>query len=81
MDSELSKLLRKFDLLVNTFIRENLVHRTINDYCDYLKKFTIPFMPNNYSKLNDDSDLWQINDFPLLIVNLIVNSNFKKKKV
>ncbi|KAL4494234.1 hypothetical protein ABPG73_018753, partial [Tetrahymena malaccensis] len=69
--SDLQRLLKRIDLMFNTFMRENVVKGNINDYCKFIQKFTIP-------EQNDES-IWHINNFPLLILNLQLNQKPKKK--
>lgn len=37
-----------------------------------MKKFTVP------DKI--DENIWRVNDYPMLVINLEVNLNFKRKK-
>lgn len=60
IDSELNKFLKRNDYMFNTYIRNHIVGNNVNDWCNFIKRFTIP----NYSSSNDD--IWMINDYPLL---------------
>lgn len=44
--------------MFNTYIRNNVVKNNIDDWCDFIKKFTIP----DY----ESDEIWMINDYPLL---------------
>jgi len=58
IDSELNKFLKRNDFMFNTYIRNNVVKNNIDNWCDFIKKFTIPDYESN--------DIWMINDYPLL---------------
>ena len=47
-DSELRRLLKLVGYYFNTFTREHIVRQTVDNYCDFLKKFTIP-TPEEYN--------------------------------
>lgn len=59
--------------MFNTYMRDNLVTKNIDNYCAFIKKFTRP------SDSSED-DVWMTNSFPLLVLNLQVNPNKGKKK-
>lgn len=57
--------------MFNTYMRKDFVEGTIDNWCDFIKKFTVP-------KENEEN-IWSINDYPLLIINLCVNEDVYKK--
>lgn len=68
----LKQLLCRFEMMINTFVRDNLVKRTVDEYCEFLRRFNVP--------KEGDSEIWRINEYPLLVINLVVNPNFKRKR-
>ncbi|CAD8115295.1 unnamed protein product [Paramecium sonneborni] len=70
LDSELQKLLIRIDYMFSYYIRENVVKQNCQSWIDFLKKFTSP----------KEGEQWKINEYPLLILKLEVNLNFKKSK-
>ena len=44
----------------------------MESWIDFVKKFTVP------EKI--DENIWKVNDYPMLVINLEVNLNFKRKK-
>lgn len=59
--------------MFNTAVRENVIKGNIQDYCDFVKKFTLPIE-------KDKDNIWTINNFPLIILKLQVNLTKNKKK-
>ena len=60
--------------MFNTYLRQNIVKGNIDHWCDFLRRFTLP--SSNSSTLQ----IWHITQTPLLILNLNVNSQYKKKR-
>jgi hypothetical protein len=58
--------------MFNTFIRDNVLRYSVESWCDFIKKFTVP--------IEDDSSIYLINSYPIMVLNLEVNLNFKRKK-
>lgn len=57
--------------MLNTYVRNFLLTNNIQDWCQFVQKFTIP--------PQDAQDIWLINDFPLLSINLEVNTRLQDK--
>jgi len=57
-----------------TFVQNFIVNYTIEDYCDFLKRFTEKVAGE------EDQEEWLINEYPLLTLNLCINTNVKKEK-
>ncbi len=57
--------------MMNTYVRNFIVTNNINDWCNFIKKFTIP--DSQYGQN------WLINDYPLMIINLEVNTKLQDK--
>ena len=55
--------------MFNTFIRTNVVEGNINNYCNYVSKFTMP----------KDGQSWIVSHIPLLTINLNINMVQRKK--
>lgn len=70
MESELQRLLHRIDFMFNTYMRENVLRRSVELWCEFVRGFVEP----------KGERIWRINDYPMLILNLEVNLNFKKKK-
>lgn len=66
-DKELQHLLKRIDFMFNTYMRENIVQGTLEDYCSFLQHFTVPE--------RQDPKIWKIKQTPLLVLNLTVNQN------
>lgn len=62
---------KNFFLIKLKFFNNN--QGTINNWCNFIKKFTVPS--------ENEPDIWSINDYPLLIINLCVNEDFYNKKI
>lgn len=58
--------------MFNTFMRQNVVAGTVETYCLFLRNFTVP--------AENDENIWLVNNYPLLELNLTVNQAWKKKK-
>ena len=58
--------------MFHTSVRDQVLRFSCESWCDFVKKFTVP--------LEGDSNIWRVNDFPLLVMNMEVNLNFKRKK-
>lgn len=58
--------------MFNTYMRQNYVSKTVKEYVAFLKDFTEP--------KEDGEDVWPVNDYPLLELNLTVNLKWKPKK-
>lgn len=71
LKSDLARLLKRFDLMLNTYVRNFLLSNNIQDWCQFVQKFTIP--------AQDAEDIWLINDYPLLSINLEVNTKLQDK--
>ena len=54
--------------MFNTYMRTNVVKGTIDEYCLFLRNFSVPD--------EDDPNIWSINDYPLLEINLTVNKDY-----
>lgn len=48
--------------MFNTFVRANVVEFSLNNYVNFLKRFTVPD--------DDEPNIWSINDYPLLVLTL-----------
>lgn len=70
-DSELKKVITRFEFLFQTYIR-NFVKQSIDDWVEFIRSFTVP----NYSK----GELWRLSTTPLIIIHLNVHINKKQKK-
>lgn len=46
-------------------MRQNVVAGTVDTYCHFLRNFTVPS--------ENDDDIWLVNNYPLLELNLTVN--------
>lgn len=58
--------------MFNAYLRENVLRQGVESWIDFVKKFTVP------DKI--DGNIWKVNDYPMIVINLEVNLNFKKKK-
>ncbi|KAM3134228.1 hypothetical protein pb186bvf_013648 [Paramecium bursaria] len=70
--SELQRLLMKIDYMFNSFLRENVLRQNCESWVNFIKKFTYP--------PSQGEGIWKINDYPMIILNLEVNLQFKRKK-
>lgn len=70
-DSELKKIVTRFELLLHTYLRE-FVKQSIDDWVSFIKSFTKP----NYEK----GELWKLTNSQMLIIHLNVHNSKKKKK-
>lgn len=57
--------------MMNTYVRNFLVTNNVQDWCSFVQKFTVP----DY----ETDEMWQINDYPLLSINLEVNTKLQDK--
>jgi len=71
-NGELKRVLKQIDLMFSTFVRENIVVKSIDKYTQFFRKFTVPD--------EDCLDIWQIWEHPLLIINLTVKEVERDKK-
>ncbi|EAS04067.1 axonemal dynein heavy chain (macronuclear) [Tetrahymena thermophila SB210] len=73
---EIQLIVNKMDYMFNSYIRQLIVQQNIREYVNFFKRFTQPKSTNTL----DHEQNWLINNFPLLIVNLRVNTNYKRRK-
>jgi dynein heavy chain len=71
-DSSLQRLLRRFDFMFNVYLRTNVVKLQIAKWCIFLKNFTVPE--------EKDQNIWRINDYPLIVLNMSIKDKKKQKK-
>lgn len=57
--------------MFNTYLRECLVRNNVEDYVTFIQRFSLPKLP---------ADTWTLTTYPLIIVYLKVNTNYKRKK-
>jgi dynein heavy chain len=58
--------------MFNSYLRENVLRQGVESWCAFVRKFTVP------DKI--DENIWRVNDYPMIVLNLEVNLNFKRKK-
>jgi dynein heavy chain len=71
-ESELQRLLKRIDLMFNTYLRDNVLRQGVESWCAFVRRFTVPE--------RIDENIWKVNDYPIIVLNLEVNLNFKRKK-
>ena len=69
MKSDVKRYVRLVDFTYASFIKETIVDKTLNDFCNFLRQYTIP----------GNGEFWSIGQNPLLILNLQVNAVKKKE--
>lgn len=57
--------------MFNTYLRSYLVRNNIDEYVTFIQRFSMPKLP---------ADTWTLTTYPLIIVYLKVNTNYKRKK-
>ena len=58
--------------MFNTYLRQNVVKGNVELWCESLKKFTFP--------TSSSGSEWKINNQPLIILNLNVNTEISKHR-
>lgn len=65
-------MVKRIDFMFNEDVRQMIVQGNLNDYRHFIRNFAVP--------RPEKGELWLINNFPLIILNLTVNINVKKHK-
>lgn len=71
-DMDLKRLLIQIDLMFNTFLRECFGKFNTKDYSDFFRNFMEPDI--------NEPEIWEKNNFTMLVINLCINKEFEEKK-
>jgi hypothetical protein len=69
--SPLKRIITRFEYILNSYLRD-FVNLSINDFTDFIQKFTSPKEQNN--------ELWNVSNQPLVIIHLSIQKKAKKVK-
>jgi hypothetical protein len=76
-------------MMFNSYLRYSIVRNNAEKYSSFIKAFTIPKDSIIFSKIGNNfanfsqltqNEIWKISPKPLIILNIVVNINWKKKK-
>ena len=57
--------MKKIDYMFSNYVRENVLIFNLRNWCEFVKKFTLP--------IQGDRSPWIINRYPLMVLNLTVS--------
>ena len=58
--------------MFNTYLRDNVLRQGVESWCTFVRRFTVPD--------RIDESIWQVNDYPMLVLNLEVNLNYRRRR-
>ena len=68
-DTDFQRLLKKIDFIFNTYVRENVVQFTLQNWLEFLRKYIYP------EDVASENALWRVSEKPLLVLHI----HFRKK--